>query len=235
MPRVIVIQHVGVEGLGRLAPALARAGLDVELVAPDAPLADLVLGDARGLVVLGGPMGVDEVDAYPRLRDELRLLADALRTDVPVLGICLGSQLLAHALGAPVTRGPARELGWFEVSTEPGADDDPLFAALPARFGALHCHGDVFELSAGATPLARTALTAHQAFRHGRAWGVLFHLEIDEPQLRAMAITFADELRGEGLDPDALVEDVLRHDPEAAAQARTLFDAWAAVVVAPAA
>jgi GMP synthase (glutamine-hydrolysing) len=150
------------------------------------PLAGQALPDhdeVAGAVVMGGPMGVDEVDRHPALALEREWLAEALRREMPLLGVCLGAQLLARALGAEVRPGERPELGFAPVEIlDP---DDPLLGALAPSTTVLHWHGDVFDLPEGARPLARSAQTEHQAFRHGNAWGVLFHPEADFALLEA--------------------------------------------------
>src|SRR5262249_24470546 len=153
---------------GLFAVALERVGVAIEVIRVD--LGESVpkdLGGAVGLVVLGGPMGVYETNQYPHLRHELRLIEATLGAGAPVLGVCLGSQLLAGALGARVAPAPTKEIGWFTVTTKPAAAADPLFGLLPSSFVALHWHGDVFELPEGATSLASSAKTEHQAFQYG--------------------------------------------------------------------
>lgn len=133
--------------------------------------------EVAGVVVMGGPMNVDETDRYPGLAATRDWLAEAVRREMPVLGICLGAQLLARALGAAVVPGVGKEIGFATVAVDDPAD--PILGGLAPAAKVLHWHGDVFELPAGATHLASSALTAHQAFRHGTAWGVLFHPEAD--------------------------------------------------------
>jgi GMP synthase (glutamine-hydrolysing) len=133
--------------------------------------------EVAGALVMGGPMNVDETDRHPGLATTREWLAEAVRREMPVLGICLGAQLLARALGAAVVPGERKEIGFDEVTVDDPAD--PILGGLAPRARVLHWHGDVFELPAGATHLASSALTAHQAFRHGNAWGVLFHPEAD--------------------------------------------------------
>src|SRR5215813_8861115 len=117
MPRIIAIQHISAEPMGRIGDALIAHGISVDYLRVFAGAAiPKSLGDAAGLVVMGGPMGVYEQNEFPFLRDELRLIESALRDEKPVLGICLGSQLLAAALGAEVRRGGYKEIGWFPVS-----------------------------------------------------------------------------------------------------------------------
>lgn len=133
--------------------------------------------EVAGALVMGGPMNVDETDRYPGLGATREWLTEAVGREMPVLGICLGAQLLARALGAAVVPGERKEIGFHEVTVAEPAD--PILGGLAPAARVLHWHGDVFELPDGATHLASSALTAHQAFRRGNAWGVLFHPEAD--------------------------------------------------------
>jgi len=221
-PSILVLHHAALEGPGLLGEAFAAAGGRLTSVHTHAgePV-PRELGDARALVVMGGPMGVYEADRHPHLRDELRLLERALAAGLPTLGICLGSQLLATAAGATVRSSGRQEIGWLPVTLGPAADGDPLFAGAPRSFAPLHWHGDVFTLPPGATPLASSALTEHQAFRVGdHAWGMLFHLEADAAQVAAMAGAFAADLAVAGVVPEAL----LAATPAALAAARPVAD-----------
>jgi GMP synthase (glutamine-hydrolysing) len=201
--RILVVQHEPFEGPGTLAEALSRCELRV--VRTDEGDAVPAALDADGLVVLGGGMAVYEADRHPHLRDEMRLLANAVRAGRPVLGICLGSQLLAAALGGKVGKAPRKEIGWYGVELLPGARDDALFRTAPASFTAFHWHGDAFALPEGAAPLASSAMTPLQAFRAGpRAWGVQFHLETEAEVLDAMLSGGAAELSEAGVDPSAI-------------------------------
>ena len=224
MVRVLVVQHVPEEGLGRIAhPALE--------VTTRFTRTDDVDG-VDGLVVLGGPMGAYETDAHPRLLEEMRLIERALARGVPVLGVCLGSQLLAHVLGARVFPSGQLELGWHDVELGEHAARDALFAHAPRVFPALHWHGDVFELPPGAVHLARSRSTAHQAFSFaGAAWGLLFHLEAPPAQVQAMARAFPEDLARAGTTPDALARDTARHEATTDAIAAQVFGAWRALCV----
>lgn len=204
---VLVIEHLPVEGTGRLGELLLEAGRVVDTVRVHR--GDAVPGspcDREALVVMGGPMGVYETERYPHLGQEINLIKEAIRERVPVLGICLGSQLLAAALGARVRPGPGKELGWHAVELSPQAADDELFRGVPRAFEPFHWHGDVFDLPTGAVPLARSALTELQAFRFGAdAYGFLFHLEATAPQVAAMTTAFAAELEDAKVDGAAIV------------------------------
>jgi GMP synthase (glutamine-hydrolysing) len=180
-PTLLAIQHVPWETPHRILDACGS--LEVHTVKP---LAGQQLPDhdeVAGAVVMGGPMNVDEVDRHPELATEREWLAEALRRDVPLLGICLGAQLLARALGVEVRPGKGPELGFAPVEVED--PDDPILGALAPSTTVLHWHGDVFDLPEGAQCLARSERTGVQAFRHGNAWGVLFHPEADFALLEA--------------------------------------------------
>lgn len=174
-PVLLVIQHVSWEAPHRILDACE--GLEVRTVEPLAgdPLPSPA--EVSGALVMGGPMNVDEVARYPRLTAEREWLAEAVRQRMPVLGICLGAQLLARALGAEVRAGEGPEIGFAPVEIHEPAD--PIVGALAPWTTVLHWHGDVFDLPDGAERLASSATTELQAFRHGNAWGVLFHPEAD--------------------------------------------------------
>lgn len=231
MPTALVLQHVAVEGPGLLGAALQARGVTLRTVRVFAGEPVPARCEADALVIMGGPMGVYEADRHPHLGDERRLIEAALAAGRPLIGTCLGSQLLASALGARVHPNTRKEIGWHEVALTAAAADDPLFAGLPSRFTPVHWHGDVFDLPAGAVPLARSALTAHQAFRHGAtAWGLLFHLELDRPQLASWLTAFADELAREGIAPSEITADADRRLAAARAVGAPLFDRFAALI-----
>ena len=225
---VLCLQHAAVEPPGAVEEAVRAAGLPLETIRTDRGEAVPRTAEGLlGLVVMGGPMGVPQAERHPHLKAERRLLEDALSREVPALGICLGSQLLAAALGARVERGPRLELGWLPVWLEPAARGDPLFGSLPLELTALHWHGDVFELPRGASSLARSALTGCQAFRHGKAWGMLFHLEADAAQLEAMAGAFPEDLEEAGVSEDQLRAGAGEHLAAVRRLGRGVFDRWA--------
>jgi GMP synthase-like glutamine amidotransferase len=140
-------------------------------------------------------MGVYDEAQYPFLRDEHRFLTRVLGQGVPLLGICLGSQLLAKALGARVYRNPHKEIGWYTVDLTPAGAADPLFAGLTSPIPVFQWHGDAFDMPTGATPLASSPLCMHQAFRFGdRVYGLLFHLELTPDIIYSWMAAFHDEL-----------------------------------------
>jgi len=146
-----------------------------------------------GLVVLGGPMNADEVTAFPYLSWERDWLGEAIRREIPVLGICLGAQLLARSLGARVYPNPVREIGWYKVTLTPACENDSLFAGATSPATVFEWHGDTFDLPSGAVLLATGADCRHQAFRYGEnAWGLQFHIEVT-PQLIGTWMQLAEE------------------------------------------
>jgi len=206
MPKVLVFQHIASEIHGTLDPLLRRERIRIRYVNygrhPDArPTID----GYDGLVVLGGPMNVDEAERFPHLRHEVDVIRDALDRSRPVLGICLGAQLLAHALGAHVGRAPRREIGWYDVSFHGPAREDPLLGHVDPVERLFQWHGDAFELPRGGVHLASSESCPNQAFRVGdRAWGFQFHLEVDEPMIeRWLSAPENQEQIGGGSDVDA--------------------------------
>lgn len=174
-PTLLAIQHVPWETPHRILDACGA--LAVHTVKPLAGQQLPGHEEVAGAVVMGGPMNVDEVERFPGLAAEREWLAEAVRRELPVLGICLGAQLLARALGAEVRPGERKEIGFAAV--EVSDPDDPVLGSLAPGAEVLHWHGDVFDLPAGATHLASSQLAENQAFRVGNAWGVLFHPEAD--------------------------------------------------------
>lgn len=230
-PTVLVIQHVAAEGPGLIGDALRSRGVAVEIVRVDRGDQVPLSLEATGLVVMGGPMGVYQADRYPHLRKEIQLIERAIRQDRPVLGICLGSQLLAAALGARVYPAGAKEIGWYDTSLLPSASEDALFRGVDARFPALHWHGDAFDLPNGAVPLAASELTPVQAFRAGRtAYGLLFHLEADRSQVEEMCDLFAGELMAEGIAAATLVGGAHGALPASRGVGNVVFGRWAKMV-----
>ena len=176
----LLVQHVAHEGPGSIALALSDSGAEHQIVRVDQGDAippPAALADVAGLVVMGGPMGVH--DAHDWLADERALLRAAVEDALPVLGVCLGAQQLAAALGAPVTRGPAPEEGVGEVHLTKEAISDPVFGPAPTPLPCVHWHSDTFGLPDGAVRLAGNAAYENQAFRIGdRAYGLQFHVEV---------------------------------------------------------
>ncbi len=166
--------------MGSLAGSLAEAGLESrQFDLFESVPSGLPWSEAAGLIVLGGTMSANDGDRFPFLVAELDWLREAVRRQMPTLGICLGAQLLAKALGAAVYCNAHEEIGWSQVEILPAAADDRLFRDCSNRETVFHWHGDTFDLPAGAVHLARGPRCEHQAFRYGpSAYGLQFHVEM---------------------------------------------------------
>jgi GMP synthase-like glutamine amidotransferase len=194
--RVQVFQHVPFEGPGAIGPWLAARGARVETTRFFADPRIPPLEACDWLLVLGGPMSVNDEATLPWLREEKRAIAAAIAAGRTVLGVCLGAQLIASALGAKVGPSREREIGWFEVERVAGPEEHPLAAALPPRAEVFHWHGETFELPAGAVHLARSAGCEAQAFALGRrVLALQFHVETTPEGARALVEQCPDDLR----------------------------------------
>ncbi|NHN79144.1 glutamine amidotransferase [Azotobacter chroococcum] len=205
MKTAIAIRHVAFEDLGVFAPVLEELGYQIRYVDPgilDAgELAALDVEAAELLVVLGAPIGAGDETTYPFLLAELELIGRRLRSGKPLLGICLGAQLIARVLGAKVAPMGVKEIGFgaLQLTTEGAAG---CLGALGDGGTVLHWHGDMFELPPGATLLARTGICPNQAFSLGKAvLGLQFHLEADPARIEQWLIGHAAELSASGIDP----------------------------------
>jgi len=191
--RAHTLQHVHFEGLGSIAPWLAAAGYDITATRffesaelPDVDEIDL-------LVVMGGPMSVNDEERFPWLAAEKRFIQAAIQAGKPVLGVCLGAQLIASAAGARVFANPHKEIGWFPVQ---GIDSgSPAHFCFPPSATVFHWHGETFDLPAGAVRLAQSQACPNQAFQLGRSViGLQFHLETTPASARDMVANCRDEL-----------------------------------------
>ena len=185
MTRLLVVQHEPSAPPGLLAPAAAATGVELQVVEATGQPVPVTLDGADGLVVLGGVMDADETDAYPHLARTMDLVRDAAARSAPTLGICLGAQLAAAALGGRAYPGPAgEELGWTKVELTEAGRADPVTGALQEPAELFEWHHDTFDPPPGATLLASGAVYPSQAFRLGSVVAVQFHPEVDGPLLR---------------------------------------------------
>jgi GMP synthase (glutamine-hydrolysing) len=229
--RALVLQHVEPETCGLIGDALRAREIAIDVVAIHRGDRVPALLEHDALVVMGGPMGVYEQDRYAHLRHELALIRDAIERGRPVIGVCLGRQLVAAALGAEVRASGSQEIGWIPVTSTDASSDDPLLARVPRIITPWQWHGDVFSLPPGAVSLASSARTTHQAFRAGRAWGLLFHLEATRAIVEGMLHGFADEARAAGVDVAAAAREIAPRLDALAPLAASVFGAFADVVV----
>jgi GMP synthase-like glutamine amidotransferase len=227
MKPVLVFQHIGCETPGIFLDLLREQKRPVETVKlyeGEQPPADL--SRFSGLLVMGGPMSVNDETDYPWLKAEDRLLKEALALDFPTLGICLGSQLIAKAAGGEIRRGPRKEIGWYPIRLAAAARHDRLLRELPETIEVFQWHGEYFETPAGAVNLASSDLYSCQAFSIGQnVYGLLFHLEVTGQMVKEWMGTFKEELDGvKGyIRAEAIFERLPQRIDELNRQARTVF------------
>jgi GMP synthase-like glutamine amidotransferase len=186
--RVHYLQHVPFEGLGSIGRWLDARGAQVTGTRLFEAARFPKVSELDWLVVMGGPMNVNDEADHPWLADEKRFIAEAIGSMKAVLGVCLGSQLIASALGARVYANREREIGWFPIEPVPGGADSPFADLFAAPLDVFHWHGQTFDLPPRATWLARSAACAHQAFSIGdRVLGLQFHAEFTPETARALA------------------------------------------------
>jgi GMP synthase (glutamine-hydrolysing) len=231
----VAIRHVAFEDLGRLAPVMERNGWNVAFC--DAAVEDLThpsIRQADLVIILGGPIGVYETEAYPFLTKEIALLAYRLARDLPTLGICLGSQLMAKALGAPVFRGAVKEIGWGRLDLTNEGASSCLSCLKDEDAFVLHWHGDTFDLPQDAVLLASNPNYRNQAFSHGRnGLALQFHLEADPRQLEEWYVGHAVELAAANVSVTQLRADTLRHHSGLAARVDRIFGQWLHQIAPP--
>lgn len=224
---VTVVQHLAFEDLGSFAPWLQARGHAIVPVQAGVDDVGQAIRRAEWLVVLGGPIGVYEADRYPFLGDEIEALRERLAARRPTLGICLGAQLIARALGARVYPGVCKEIGWSALQlTEAGARSALRhLAGVPV----LHWHGDTFDLPSQAEWLAATALTPHQAFRVGpEVLALQCHIEAEARTFERWLIGHTVELAAAGIDVPLLRQAAVQHGPALEHAASQVLADWAA-------
>ncbi|HVB90828.1 MAG TPA: type 1 glutamine amidotransferase [Acidimicrobiales bacterium] len=235
MANCLVVQHATPESPWAISDGLARAGVVVDVRRTFAgDIVPIHPTGYDGVVVMGGPMSAGSDEGYPSRRAELSLIAGALRTGIPTLGVCLGAQLLAMAAGARVHAGAqGPEIGWGPVSLSGACRDDPLFRRLPGKLTVLHWHSETCDLPEGAQLLMSNDRYPHQAFRVGEtAWGVQCHLEVTAEAVEGFLAAFTDQAATVAGGPDAI-----RRDMPAALDALQwsrdlIFDRFAELIVA---
>lgn len=192
----LIIKHVDIEGPGLIEYYLEQENISYQIFELKPGVHLPKLDDLTHIVILGGAMNVYEEERYPFLRDEDLFIKEAIQRGKFILGICLGAQLIAKALGAKVFKAPVKEIGWYDVSLTRIGTRDPLFSNLPKRFPVFQWHEDTFEIPKAGKQVATSSLVPHQAFQYGRnTYGLQFHLEVTESMIREWMETYEDEFK----------------------------------------
>jgi GMP synthase (glutamine-hydrolysing) len=226
MKNCLALRHVGFENIGILEPLLRQRKWGVRYLEVGVEELNVhAVQDADLLIALGGPIGVYEEEAYPFIILETAAIAARVSCQQPTLGICLGAQFMAKALGAPVGPGPGKEIGWAPIELTAAGRASPLrhIADVPV----LHWHGDNFGLPQNCENLAATASCPHQAFRQGtNLLGIQFHIETDPKGIEAWLIGHAVELSKAGKDPRVIREDTSRYGKQLKDAATKVLTEW---------
>ena len=227
--QVLILQHVPWEKPGRIATAFDEIGLKYQILnivdqkKPNLPSFD----EVAGVVIMGGPMGATDYDNYPGIKAEAKLARAAIAVNKPVLGVCLGHQIIATALGAKLHRGEAPEIGFAPIKR---VDKHDYFSMWDKQIDVLHWHNDVVGLPEGAQLLARTSTTKVQAFRAGSALGLQFHLEVSSALLEEWLEepSMVKDLKAAGGSKSQLREDFAQYNPLLHPLADQVFTGFAA-------
>ncbi len=235
----LVFRHVEIEDLGLIGSVMSARRVPVRYVNlfRGDPVPEKLAG-VGGIILMGGPMGVYDDDRYPFLGPENRLVRQALDARLPMLGICLGSQIMAKAAGARVMKGPRREIGWHPIRLTSEGEKDAVMSSLRETPVVFHWHGDTFDLPEDAVLLASSERYPHQAFRIGtRAVALQFHLEVD-PRIIDRWLSSPDNLRElddlrEETSAEAIRAEAPEHLPRLARGADAFFNAFFEQVLTP--
>jgi len=226
MRHALVLRHVAFENLGILARILPDYGFDVvyhEVGVGPLPVAEILSCDL--LIALGGPIGVYETEDYPFLNAEIDAIGRRVLAEKPTLGICLGAQLIATALGAPVGPGPGKEIGYAPLDLREAGRDGPL--AELQNVQVLHWHGDTFGVPPNGVSLASTPLCPHQAFALGHyALALQFHAEVEPESIETWLIGHTCELGKVGIKPGALRRQAAEQGAATALAGAKMFRRW---------
>lgn len=231
-PKILVFQHVPYEPLGTLDPLLKEAGFRIRYVNfGREPESRPSLDGYEALVVLGGPMNSDQIDSFPNLHTEVELIREAVSKNKSVLGICLGAQLLAKAIGGSVARNETREIGWCDVALTEDGENDPVLSKFSTVQQVFQWHEDGIQLPSAALHLASSDASAVQAFRYGEhAYGFQFHLEVNRSLIERWLTVPANQPTLEAekgrIDPDAIRGQTVASIDALESLSRDTFSRW---------
>jgi GMP synthase (glutamine-hydrolysing) len=231
---ILILRHVPHESAGTVENALNNARLDFQyLDLFDKYPTTIDHQKFSGIIVLGGPMNVDEVKKHPFLEHEPQWIRQTVDAGTPLLGICLGSQLLAKAMGAKVYANGIKEIGWYPLELTPAALEDPLFAACNLHQTVFQWHGDTFDLPLGAVHMAQSPLCRNQAFRIGsKAYGLQFHIEMTAEMIEdwlTESVNCGELALLDYIDPNIIRQKTLHELPGLQALSKNVVGRFAAL------
>lgn len=213
MKKALAIRHVKIEHLGLIESYLKLKNFKIDYVdTAEGQVLKEPLENYNLVVVLGGYMGAYEDNLYPFLSYEFKIMEEALKKDIPLLGICLGCQMLAKVLGEKVYKGEkGKEIGFFDIEK---VSDNPLFSNFPKTFKAFQWHGDTFDLPKGAERVFKNENYENQGFVYNKAVGFQFHIEVDENMINQWVETYKKEILEENINPDRIISDAKNCIPQ---------------------
>ncbi len=222
---ILIIKHIDIEGPGTLGDFLDAKKVPYKII-------DLGSGEAlpeefsliQGVVVLGGPMNVDEENKYSFLKPENEFIKEVIRRQIPYLGICLGAQLLAKAAGTQVIKSPAKEIGWYHIQLTDDGKKDPLFKGFRPEQPVYHWHGDMFLIPPRAKLLAVALDCPHQALKVGpSAYGLQFHVEVTDKSIKEWCEEYGEQA-------ESMMSDYWRYQKKFLAQADRLYENFLEII-----
>lgn len=230
LKQALVLKHIAIEGPGTLGDFLIKKGINlttIELYKEDLYLLSINLKEFIAVIILGGPMNVYEEDKYPFLKWENNFIKEVLRADMPLLGICLGAQLIAKAAGGKISKAPKKELGWFEVALEKETIRDRLFRGVEDNLRVFQWHEDTFTLPAQAVLLSRSN-QLNQAFRIGQAYGFQFHIEVNAAIIKDWINYYFPKAKAEYA---GMLADFNRNQPQLESQRNLIYQNFLSLIL----
>jgi GMP synthase (glutamine-hydrolysing) len=233
---ILIVKHIDIEGPGTLGDFLDQKKIPYQII-------DLGAGDSlpedlsaiKAVVVLGGPMNVDEEHLYPFLKPEIAFIQKVLQAQLPFLGICLGSQLLAKAAGASVVKSPVKEIGWYHVQLTDEGKKDPLFKDFKEDEPIYHWHGDMFQIPSNSKLLATAQGCPHQALKVGtNAYGLQFHVEVTDKSIKEWCDEYCEnDLPGRPEHAKAMMDDYYKYQKSFLSQADRIYENFLEIIKCP--
>ena len=227
--KILVLQHIAVETPGIILDLMKIKKFEYDCINIREKSNEYNPTNYDALIIMGGPMSVNDKEKYPFIKKEIELVKIYIENNKPILGICLGSQIIASALGSKIYKNSKMELGWHNVNLS--GTNDPLFKGIDNQFLAFHWHSDVFSLPNKGKKLASSNLTELQAFNYNNnCYGLLFHLEIDEQIVNNLVNLFENDLIQESLKKETVLNNLKKNLTEVNNTGRIIFNRWLSII-----